>query len=254
LLYKLEIDIAELIRSDFGDAFITTGGKIVHSDEYLRSALTRRERINTVLWDSASGSYFDYDVVKHERTNYLSATCLYPLWAGLASPEQAASMVHSILPQLTMKGGIVSSTEASRGPLSKTRKARQWDFPNGWPPHQMLVWDGLHNYGYDSLAQNLIYRWLYAVTVNAVNYNGTITEKLNVVTRTHDVFAEYGNVGTKFSYITREGFGWSNAAFQVGLSRLSPQLRSQLDQLIPPEWMISEDDSVLTSITPVGLR
>ena len=53
--------------------------------------------------------------------------------------------------------------------------------------------------------------------------------------RSHDVFAEYGNVGTAFSYITREGFGWTNASFQAGLSILTPALRDSLNKLIPPE-------------------
>ena len=28
---------------------------------------------------------------------------------------------------------------------------------------------------------------------------------------------EYGNVGTGFSYVAREGFGWMNASFEVRL-------------------------------------
>jgi len=50
------------------------------------------------------------------------------------------------------------------------------------------------------------------ITKNAVNYNGTIPEKYDVVIATHKVFVEYGNVGTDFEYITREGFGWMNAS------------------------------------------
>ena len=83
----------------------------------------------------------------------------------------------------------------------------------------------------------MIYRWLFTISSNAVKYNGTIPEKFDIVNRSHDVFAEYGNVGTKFSYITREGFGWTNASFQVGLNFLSPSLRKQLNDLIPPEWI-----------------
>ena len=44
------------------------------------------------------------------------------------------------------------------------------------------------------------------------DFNGTIPEKYCVVTGSHDVFVEYGNVGTKFSYIAPEGFGWVNAS------------------------------------------
>jgi alpha,alpha-trehalase len=30
-----------------------------------------------------------------------------------------------------------------------------------------------------------------------------------LVRQSHHVFAEYGNVGTDFDYITPEGFGWT---------------------------------------------
>ncbi len=139
-----------------------------------------------------------------------------------------------------MPGGIAGSTEKSRGPLSESRPARQWDYPNGWAPHQMLAWEGLINYGFDDIAYRLIYRWLYTITRNANDYNGTVPEKFDVVARSHHVFAEYGNVGTKFAYITREGFGWVNASYQVGLKRLPLESRRKLEQLIPPEWLFGQ--------------
>lgn len=239
LLFKIEMDIADLVREEFGGTFTTIDGMTVTSDDYVAYAQKRKLLVNTYLWDSEAGIYFDYDVATRTRTGYLSAASLYPLWAGLATATQAASLISHALPALEQAGGIAASGEASRGALSKLRKERQWDFPYGWAPHQMLLWIGLQRYGYDSLTQRLIYKWLYAMTLNAVNYNGTITEKINVVTRSHDVFAEYGNIGTKFAYITREGFGWTNASYQVGLHMLSPALRTRLDQLIPPEWISS---------------
>jgi alpha,alpha-trehalase len=78
---------------------------------------------------------------------------------------------------------------------------------------------------------------LYTITINAAQYNGTVPEKFDVVARSHQVFAEYGNVGTKFSYITREGFGWTNASYQIGFSMLPQQIRQKLNELIPPEWL-----------------
>jgi alpha,alpha-trehalase len=48
---------------------------------------------------------------------------------------------------------------------------------------------------------------------NAVEYNGTIPEKFNLETSSHKVFAEYGNVGTEFDYISKKGF-WVNASYQ----------------------------------------
>ncbi|MGE5315943.1 MAG: trehalase family glycosidase [Acidobacteriota bacterium] len=241
LLYKIETDIADVIEREFNDTFTLTDGTRVRTQDYRERAARRKALINTYCWDREAGIFYDYNAKINERTGYLSPASFYPLWAGLASKEQARSLVERALPALEQAGGVAASSEASRGPLSDKRKERQWDYPNGWPPHQMLLWHGLRRYGFDSVAQRLAYRWLYAMTLNAVQYNGTITEKLNVVTRTHAVFAEYGNVGTKFAYITREGFGWSNASYQVGLGLLSPGRRAELDRLIPPEWIFKKE-------------
>lgn len=72
------------------------------------------------------------------------------------------------------------------------------------------------------------------VRKNAHDFNGTIPEKYNVATGSHDVFVEYGNVGTKFSYIAPEGFGWMNASFEVGMKFLSPGQLADLHNLRPP--------------------
>ena len=73
-----------------------------------------------------------------------------------------------------------------------------------------------------------------AIAKNAHDYNGMVPEKYNVVTGSHDVFVEYGNVGTKFSYIATEGFGWMNASFEVGLKFLSPARLADLRDMKPP--------------------
>ena len=72
---------------------------------------------------------------------------------------------------------------------------------------------------------------------NFADYKGTIPEKYDVVSRSHKVFAEYGNVGTEFEYITKEGFGWMNASFKVGLNFIDDKLKEKLNKLIPPEWI-----------------
>lgn len=66
------------------------------------------------------------------------------------------------------------------------------------------------------------------MTRNAVDFNGLIPEKYDVVEASHEVFAEYGNVGADFDYITREGFGWTNASYQIGLDLLSAEQRAAL--------------------------
>ena len=98
-----------------------------------------------------------------------------------------------------------------------------------------MIWKGLIQYGFEDIAQELIYRWLFMITKNAVDYNGTIPEKYDVVNCTHKVYAEYGNVGTQFDYITTSGFGWMNASYQFGLHLLSDKLLRKLNQLTDPD-------------------
>ena len=239
LLFKVETDIAGVILSEFGGTFQRLNGSSESAGEWKGKADSRKAAINRYLWNDHEGMFFDYDFTKGEQTQYVSAATMYPLWAGIASESQAKNLVTHALALLEKPGGLAGSTEESRGPVGPGRPERQWDYPFGWSPHQMLAWGGLARYGYEAEARRLAYRWLYTITVNAAHYNGTVPEKFDVVGRTHKVFAEYGNVGTEFSYITREGFGWTNASFQIGMDLLTPSLRSSLNALIPPEWISS---------------
>ncbi len=235
LLYRYEIDIARALREVFGDALETPDGAVHASAAWEEAAARRRELMTRLCWNGDRGIFFDYDFVEGGQTGFESVTSLYPLWAGLATPEQAAALVERSLPLFEEAGGLVSTTETSRGPISAHRPQRQWDYPFGWPPHQILAWQGLIDYGFESAAQRVAYRWLYMITRNAADYNGTIPEKYDVVNRTHDVFVEYGNVGTEFDYITREGFGWMNASYQLGLALLPADPRAALESGTPPQ-------------------
>jgi alpha,alpha-trehalase len=129
---------------------------------------------------------------------------------------------------------LVLTTQAGRV-VEQSSGARQWEAPNGWAPHQMLAWQGLRRWGLTELANRLTYRWLFTIVKNAADYHGTVPEKFDVVARSHRVFAEYGNVNTDFAYIAREGFGWMNASFLVGLAALPDELRRSLERRAAPE-------------------
>jgi len=159
------------------------------------------------MWNEKKGMYFDYNCVKKQQTGYESATTFWAMWAGVASPAQAAIMVKQALPLFEVHGGLVAGTEASRGKISMKRPNRQWDYPFGWAPQQILAWTGLLRYRYEDEAQRLAYRWLYMVTVAAVDFNGVVVEKYDVTNATHphQVAAEYGNQGADFKGRAKEG-------------------------------------------------
>ncbi len=233
-LYKYETDFADLIKQYFNNQF-NYNGKTYSSEYWIDKAGIRKDKVNQFLWDEEKGLYLDFNFKTKTPSNFIAATTLTPLWSKMASQEQANRIVKYTLPLLIEKGGIAGCTQESRGEISVNRPARQWDYPNGWAPHQMLIWKGLINYGFIEEVQDIIYRWLYMITKNAVDYNGTIPEKYDVVEATHKVFAEYGNVGTVFEYITQEGFGWMNASYQYGLALLSKSNLEKLNQLIAPK-------------------
>jgi len=238
-LYKYETDFAKLINEEFNGSILINSKKYT-STYFLEKATIRKNKVDQFLWNKSDGLYYDYNFITKKQSKFIAATTFAPLWSKMATQEQAQNIVKNGIPLLLEKGGIAGSTKESRGLISDERPARQWDYPNGWAPHQMLIWKGLLNYDFQEETQELIYRWLYMITKNAVDYNGTIPEKYDVAVATHKVFSEYGNVGTNFEYITQEGFGWMNASYQYGLSLLSKTNITYLNQLITPEEIFTK--------------
>ncbi|TRX42386.1 trehalase family glycosidase [Flavobacterium restrictum] len=232
-LFKYEKDIAYLIKEYFNGSFESNS---VHytAQEWELKAQARQAKINELCWNETAGMYFDYDFVNQKQFPFEAATMFFPLWAGLCNENQAKKLVEIALPQFVKMGGITGSTAASVAGVSPDAPHRQWDYPFGWAPHQMLLWEGLLKYGYHQKAQEMVYRWLWLITKNAVEYNGTIPEKFDLETSSHKVFAEYGNVGTEFDYIAKEGFGWMNASYQYGLQILDDTLKEALNKDTSP--------------------
>jgi alpha,alpha-trehalase len=233
LLYRYETDFADLIESEFGGDLPELGGQFHDAKFWRQRAATRKAAMLALMWDDQRGYFFDYDFAKAKRSTYISATGLWPLWANMfdaKNPEElkrAKQAAAFACEKLEQTAGLSATAQESVA-AARRSDARQWDYPYGWAPHQMLAWQGLKNYGLDTDASRLAYRWLYCITKNAHDFNGTIPEKFDVVTGSHEVFVEYGNVGTKFAYIATEGFGWMNASYEVGMSYLS---KAQLKRL-----------------------
>lgn len=234
MLYKYETDFAELISKYFNDTF-DYNGKTYNQKYWIEKSETRKKLINQYLWNNEKKCFYDYNIETKTQNIFLSATSFFPLWAKIASQQQADQMIENHLNKLICLGGIAGCSKDALSTISENQMQRQWDFPNGWPPHQIIIWQGLINYGYHKKAQELIYRWLWMITKNASDYNGTVPEKYDVVSASHKVFAEYGNQGTDFEYITREGFGWMNASFQFGFQLLNSELKKELNLLVNPD-------------------
>jgi alpha,alpha-trehalase len=163
-----------------------------------KRAGARSDRINRLLWDARAGLYFDYEFVHHRLRQYPFVTTFYPLWAGIASREQAAAVVRN-LPLFEKPGGIQTSTNVS---------GNQWDAPFAWAPLQMIAVEGLRRYGYTAEADRISREFL-SMVLDEYERRGIIVEKYDAVRRSIDVGA-----GIQFGYSSNEaGFGWTNGAF-----------------------------------------
>ena len=216
LLYKYEVDIARTIHIFFGDKFYIKpefafpgldSATMETSAIWDRRSKTRRRAMDRYLWNEEKGMYFDYDTIKEAQTDYESATTFWAMWSGAASPRQAAALMVKALPKFEVFGGLVSGTEESRGKVGLDRPNRQWDYPYGWAPQQILAWTGFIRYGYQEEAERLAYKWLYMVTKAFHDFNGVVVEKYDVTEEIdpHKVDAEYGNQGSDFRGVAKEG-------------------------------------------------
>ncbi|KAB5539543.1 glycoside hydrolase family 37 protein [Coniochaeta sp. 2T2.1] len=249
LLFKYETDIARTIRNVFNDKLVIPAeycvgnlqpGQAETSAIWDRRSKRRKLAIDKYLWNEKEGMYFDYDTVKRQQCTYESCTTFWALWAGVSSPKQAAAMVTKALPKFEAFGGMLSGTEESRGEIGLERPNRQWDYPYGWAPQQMLAWTGLYRYSFTEEAERLAYKWLFMITKAFVDFNGVVVEKYDVTRPVdpHRVDAEYGNQGLDFKGVAKEGFGWVNASYIYGLQIVNAHMRRALGTLTPYDTFI----------------
>ena len=84
LLYLSEIQTAEIL--DVVD-------RASEAVAWRKQAAARATQINRLMWDEQAGLYFDYNFVGKSVRKYPFLTTFYPLWAGIATKEQAARVV-----------------------------------------------------------------------------------------------------------------------------------------------------------------
>ena len=188
LLYVMEDDTGRIMET-LGDTSAAT--------MWRSRAASRRDLINTLMWDEEAGLYYDYNFRTRQRRRYDFATTFFPLWAGIASPAQAARLREN-LSRFEAPGGLLTSTEVT---------GNQWDAPFGWAPLQMIAVDGLRRYGFHEDANRIAAKFV-SLVAKEFDEHGTIVEKYDVRRRESDVAADI-----KFGYSANQvGFGWTNGA------------------------------------------
>jgi alpha,alpha-trehalase len=175
--------------------------------DFLRRIATRRTAINRYLWNDRNGEFLDYQWVHGEQLDRSSAAMVYPLFVGLAEPEQANRVADAVRAKLLASGGIVTTTHVT---------GQQWDAPNGWAPLQWIAISGLNAYSHGDLAGEIAKRWLHTVS-RTYNETSKLLEKYDVQEETPGGGGEYQ---------LQDGFGWTNGVTRA-LIDLYPQFNSE---------------------------
>lgn len=213
LLYLMEDETREIL---------STLGKAADAAVWKRRAGDRAMKINRLMWDAGDGLYYDYDFVHSRVRRYPFLTTFYPLWAGIASKQQAAAVVQN-LAKFEQPGGLRTSTHES---------GNQWDSPFGWAPLQMIAIEGLRRYGYSQHADRLSEKWL-SLVLDEFRKTGVIVEKYDVVHRGMEV-----GRAIRFGYSSNEaGFGWTNGVYTRLLDALPADERRELAQVYDDRLM-----------------
>ncbi|XP_075695034.1 trehalase [Rhinoderma darwinii] len=174
----------------------------------------RLEAVQAVLWDESLGVWLDYNINDTSRNQNFYPSNLAPLWASCyknpAIVEKAVSYLE-ISKALSYQNGL---------PTSLKETGQQWDFPNGWPPLQHMVIEGLEKTEYKKakeIAFSLAQKW---VTVNFDAY-----KKYNAMYEKYNVEGD-GKPGGGGEYEVQLGFGWSNGVIMQLLDLYGSRLTS----------------------------
>ncbi len=195
LLYKYE--------TDFARAAIILGDK-AEAAVWDAAASERKATMNGLMWDRMRGMYYDYNYVKGRRSSTSSLAAYFPMWAGMVTDKQAASLVKA-LRRFENKGGLATTDSLPVGQFVLGSMPTQWAYPNGWAPLHYIVIKGLERYGYHADARRIAMKWL-KTNLNWYNNHGVFLEKYNVVSPDKPPL--------KGVYPSQEGFGWTNGVFE----------------------------------------
>ena len=187
LLYRYEQDLSH---------FAHLLSKPEDAMRWEKGAKARSAAIHKYLWRAKDGVFADYDFVHGKSSSYAYISSLYPLWAGVATREEAKQVVDKL--NLFERPGGLS--------MSNFNSGLQWDEPFGWAPTNWVAVEGLQEMGFRDEARRIARN--FDATIDAgFARDRTIREKFNVVSGNSNVEVQTGYKSNQI------GFGWSNAVY-----------------------------------------
>lgn len=182
LMYMLEQAIAEgyrLIKNP------------ILARRFDAAAKRRLRAINEYCWSDEEQFFVDYNFHKNKQTDRLSLAAVFPLYAKIATDDQASAVAKRLEKDFLRSGGLVSTL---------VDNGQQWDAPNGWAPLHWVAIEALRNYGFYELADEIKQRW--------VKTNLAVFKQERKLVEKYDVQGSQAGGGGE--YPLQDGFGWTN--------------------------------------------
>lgn len=191
LLYQLEQTIAESYR-------LLRNPPLAR--KFQRLAEQRERAIQEYCWDDEAQFFADYNFHLEKPTGHQTLAGVFPLYARIATKEQADAVAARLERDFLKPGGLVTTLAHS---------GQQWDAPNGWAPLQWVAIEGLRNYGHHALAAEIKRRW--------VTLNVKVFAREHKLVEKYDVTDKRG-LGGGGEYPLQDGFGWTNGVLAALLA------------------------------------
>lgn len=185
LLYQLEQTISE--------AYVLIKQPVL-AKRFRQAAERRADAIRRYCWNGKEQFFVDYNFRQGIASEQITLAGVFPLYAKIATSEQAAAVAARIERDFLKPGGLVTSL---------VENGQQWDAPNGWAPLQWVAIQGLREYGYHHLANEIRERWLKTCD-RVYATSRKLVEKYDVV---------HADVGGGGEYPLQDGFGWTNGVY-----------------------------------------
>jgi neutral trehalase len=126
-------------------------GEIEDISAYDQKRVALAENINTYLWNEKEKWYCDYNFQRKEHTNVLSPASFMPLFCGIADAQKAEAMKKLAENKEMFYPGIPTVSYNH----SQCRTDAYWRGPT-WLNMAYFTIRGLYDYGYESLAFDLL--------------------------------------------------------------------------------------------------
>ena len=153
-------------------------GKNELADKLTQEAKALKEHIQTKMFDPETGFFYDTRIGTGEFIKVMGAECWLPLWAGIATPEQARQVLDKMLDPTKFNSTVPLGTlEISHLRFRPTRG--YWSGPF-WIDQVYFGVMGLRKYGFDKEADMFVRK--YIANAQGLLTDGPIHENYNPLT------------------------------------------------------------------------